>query len=81
MTSLDSLGETTADPLARHSSSFDEFVARGQATGNFRTDIWGTDVPHLLAMLAPSAAVLEVDAEARRRFLGLMLDAPRPQRA
>ncbi|MBC7273028.1 TetR/AcrR family transcriptional regulator [Streptomyces albogriseolus] len=79
VTSLDSLGETTADLLGRHGPSFDEFVERGQAAGNLRADISGADVPNLLAMFASSTAVLNVDAEARRRYLGFMLDALRPQ--
>jgi len=78
--SMDSLGETTAQLLAQHASSFDELVERGQSAGNLRKDISGADVPHMLAMFASSTAVLNVDDETRRRYLGFMLDALRPQR-
>ncbi|GGN10277.1 1-acyl-sn-glycerol-3-phosphate acyltransferase [Streptomyces fuscichromogenes] len=81
VTSLASLGEKTADLLARSAPSFDEFVVRGQAVGNLRADISGADVPNLPALFASSTAVLNVDAQARRRYLRLMLDALRPQRA
>ncbi len=78
--SLGSLSETTADLLARHSPAFDDLVARGQAAGNLRDDIDGADVPQLLAMFASGAAVLDVDTDTRRRYLGMLLDALQPRR-
>jgi AcrR family transcriptional regulator len=76
--SLGGLGAATADLLAPHAEAFDALVARGQAAGNLRTGLAGADVPHLLAMFASAAAALEVDADARRRYLDLFLDALRP---
>jgi len=79
--SLGNLGKVTTDLLARHRTAFDELVARGQAAGNLRVDIDGADVPHLLAMFTSGGSALDVDADGRRRYLGLLLDALRPQPA
>ena len=79
--SLGGLGPVTVDLLARHRAAFDDLVARGQAAGHVRADLTGADVPHLLAMLASGIAVLDVDTDVRRRYLGLLLDALEPQSA
>jgi AcrR family transcriptional regulator len=76
---LGSLGAATQELLAGHRAQFDDLVARGQAAGNLRDDLTGADVPHLLALFASGGAVLEIDATARRRYLGFMLDGLRPQ--
>lgn len=77
--SLGSLGDATAELLSGHAAAFDLLVARGRAAGHLRADLNGEDVPHLLAMFASAGAVLSVDRQTRRRYLGLLLDGLRPQ--
>lgn len=78
--SLGALGDATVELLARHAAAFDALVVRGQAAGNLRADLVGTDVPHLVAMFAAGTAGLDVDPGTRRRYLGWLLDGlgPRP---
>lgn len=72
--SLGSLGQVTVDLLAPHQPAFEDLIARGKAAGTLREDLTGTDVPHLIVMFTSCAAALEVDSEARRRYLGMLLD-------
>src|SRR5215471_18193519 len=57
-------------------------VERAQAAGVLRADLYPTDIPLLEFMLSASAEyALQVRPEIWRRYLALMLDALRPDRA
>ena len=57
-------------------------VERAQAAGVLRADLYPTDVPLMLFMLSASAEyAMCVRPEIWRRYLALMLDALRPDRA
>ncbi len=75
---LGSLGAVTNELLVGHREQFEALVARGQASGHLRQDLAGTDVPHLLAMVASGGSALDVDRATRRRYLRMMLDGLRP---
>lgn len=77
--SLGDLGGTTAELLRPHAAGFEAFVARGQAAGNLRAELAGSDLPRLLVMVAAAGVVLDGDESERRRYLHLLLDGLRPQ--
>lgn len=77
--SLDDMGGLTSTLLQRHAPTFERIVATGQDAGNLRGDISSADVPRLLAMFASAGVAIHVTTDARRRYLGILLDGLRPQ--
>ena len=67
---------------ARMQPVITKVVERAQAAGVLRADLYPTDVPLMLFMLSASAEyAMHVRPEIWRRYLALMLDALRPDRA
>jgi AcrR family transcriptional regulator len=67
---------------ARMQPVVSKVVGRAQAAGVLRADLYPTDIPLLEFMLSAAAEyALQVRPEIWRRYLALMLDALRPDRA
>jgi AcrR family transcriptional regulator len=81
VSSIGNLAAATSDLLERRADQLDALLRRAQAAGAIRTDIEVSDIPRILAMVIAALAVLETDAQTRRRSLDLMLDAFNPARS
>lgn len=79
--SLGNVAEATGEILRRYGDILEGMVVRGQAAGNLRADLHPSDVPHLLTMIAAGFDALGTSAQARRRYLALLLDALNPSGA
>jgi AcrR family transcriptional regulator len=81
VSSIGNLAATTSELFERRADRWDALLRRAQAAGAIRTDIEVSDVPRILAMVIAALAVLETDAQTRRRYLDLILDAFNPTRS
>jgi AcrR family transcriptional regulator len=77
--SMDDLVAATVEALTEYQEFFERLVARGQDAGSLRKELRGSDIPAILAILVSAAALVDVDAETHRRYLGFVLDALGPR--
>jgi AcrR family transcriptional regulator len=77
--SMDDVVTVTVEALKEHQDFFERLVARGQSAGSLRRELRASDIPVILAILVSAAALIDVDPETHRRYLGFVLDALGPR--
>lgn len=77
---MSDITETTRDLLRHRMETMAPTLRASQEAGNIRPDITPEDLPVLIALVATAFAGTSLDPPARRRYLGLLLDALSPTR-
>ncbi|NNM47756.1 TetR family transcriptional regulator [Knoellia koreensis] len=70
--------EVTGDLLRPRMETMAPILRASQEAGNIREDITPEDLPVLIALVATAFGSTRLDPPARRRYLGLLLDALSP---